>query len=269
MAEPAAPEITGNVLFYNTPEPLNSERHAKLGLKSVAKPFGFAKTGHIVPVTLGEFGLAAMSYPIIFAGPEQTPLAVMGLKAGQNLFVQEDGGFEEGFYLPAYIRRYPFVLAGNDEQSELIVCIDVSSALLGENTDTPLFDGKGGTTEYTKNAIKFCEDFEGERVRTTQWIDMLRGLDIFENKQAAFTPMNPDGSSGQPVLIAEYQAISEEKVNALPDEKLLELQKNGALGFIYAHLLSLLAWDRLIAIAAKRGGDSLPTGGPVPNAANA
>ena len=235
MAEPAAPEITGNVLFYNTPEPLNSERHAKLGLKSVAKPFGFAKTGHIVPVTLGEFGLAAMSYPIIFAGPEQTPLAVMGLKAGQNLFVQEDGGFEEGFYLPAYIRRYPFVLAGNDEQSELIVCIDVSSALLGENTDTPLFDGKGGTTEYT---------------------------------QAAFTPMNPDGSSGQPVLIAEYQAISEEKVNALPDEKLLELQKNGALGFIYAHLLSLLAWDRLIAIAAKRGGDSLPTGGPPP-AANA
>ena len=81
MAEPAAPEITGNVLFYNTPEPLNSERHAKLGLKNVGKPFGFAKTGHVVPVTLGEFGLAAMSYPIIFAGPEQTPLAVMGLKA--------------------------------------------------------------------------------------------------------------------------------------------------------------------------------------------
>ena len=266
MAEPAAPEITGNVLFYNTPEPLNSEKHAKLGLKSVGKPFGFAKTGHIVPVTLGEFGLAAMSYPIIFAGPDFTPLAVMGLKAGQNLFVQEDGGFEEGFYLPAYIRRYPFVLAGNDEQSELIVCIDVSSPLIGENTDTPLFD-KGATTEYTKNAIKFCEDFEGERVRTTQWIEMLRGLDIFEMKQAAFTPMDSNGVAGQPILIAEYQAISEEKVNALPDEKLLELQKNGALGFIYAHLLSLLAWDRLIAIAAKRGGDAMPTAAPA--AANA
>ncbi len=261
MADAAAPEITGNVLFYNTPEPLNSEKHAKLGLKNVGKPFGFAKTGHIVPVTLGEFGLAAMSYPIIFAGPDLTPLAVMGLKAGQNLFVQEDGGFEEGFYLPAYIRRYPFVLAGNDEQSELIVCIDVSSPLIGENTETPLFDANG-TTEYTKNAIKFCEDFEGERVRTTQWIEMLRGLDIFENKQAAFTPMGPDGATGQPILIAEYQAISEEKVNALPDEKLLELQKNGALGFIYAHLLSLLAWDRLIALAAKRGPDALPTGAP-------
>ncbi len=266
MAEPAAPEITGNVLFYNTPEPLNSEKHAKLGLKNVGKPFGFAKTGHIVPVTLGEFGLAAMSYPIIFAGPDFTPLAVMGLKAGQNLFVQEDGGFEEGFYLPAYIRRYPFVLAGNDEQSELIVCIDVSSPLIGENTETPLFDANG-TTEYTKNAIKFCEDFEGERVRTTQWIEMLRGLDIFEMKQAAFTPMAANGATGQPILIAEYQAISEEKVNALPDEKLLELQKNGALGFVYAHLLSLLAWDRLIALAAKRGPDAMPAGAPV--AANA
>jgi hypothetical protein len=261
MADAAAPEITGNVLFYNTPEPLNSEKHAKLGLKNIGKPFGFAKTGHIVPVTLGEFGLAAMSYPIIFAGPDFTPLAVMGLKAGQNLFVQEDGGFEEGFYLPAYIRRYPFVLAGNDEQSELIVCIDVSSPLIGENTDTPLFDANGAT-EYTKNAIKFCEDFEGERVRTTQWIEMLRGLDIFEMKQAAFTPMGPNGATGQPILIAEYQAISEEKVNALPDEKLLELQKNGALGFIYAHLLSLLAWDRLIAIAAKRGPDAMPQGAP-------
>jgi hypothetical protein len=267
MAEPAAPEITGNVLFYNTPEPLNSEKHAKLGLKNIGKPFGFAKTGHIVPVTLGEFGLAAMSYPIIFAGPEHTPLAVMGLKAGQNLFVTEDGGFEEGFYLPAYIRRYPFVLAGDDEQKQLIVCIDVSSPLLGENTETPLFDDKGVATEYTKNAIKFCEDFEGERVRTAQWIEMLRGLDIFETKQAAFTPMAADGSTGQPILIAEYQAISEEKVNALSDEKLLELQKNGALGFIYAHLLSLLAWDRLIALAAKRGPDAMPSAAPA--AANA
>lgn len=259
MAEPAAPEITGNVLFYNTPEPLNSEKHAKLGLKSIPKPFGFAKTGHIVPVTLGEFGLAAMSYPIIFAGPDFTPLAVMGLKAGQNLFVQEDGGFEEGFYLPAYIRRYPFVLAGNDEQKELIVCIDVSSPLLGENTDTPLFD-KGATTEYTKNAIKFCEDFESERVRTTQWIEMLRGHDLFETKQAAFTPVRPDGTNGDPVVVAEYSALSEEKVNALPDATILELQKNGALGFIYAHLLSLLAWDRLIALAAKRG--ELPANTP-------
>jgi hypothetical protein len=261
MADAAAPEITGNVLFYNTPEPLNNEAHAKLGLINLAKPFGFAKTGHIVPVTLGEMGLASMSYPIIFAGNNYTPLAVMGLKAGQNLFVTEDGGFEEGYYLPAYIRRYPFVLAGDDEQKQLIVCIDRSSALLGENTDTPLFDANGAT-EYTKNAIKFCQDFEEERVRTEVWIDMLKGLDIFENKQAAFNPILPDGTTGEPVLIAEYFAISEDKVNALPDEKLLELQKNGALGFIYAHLLSLLNWDRMIALAAKRGGDAMPVGVP-------
>ena len=263
----AAPEISGNVLFYEQPEPLNRERHGKLALISQNKPFGFASKGHIVPVTLGEFGLAAMSYPIIFAGPEFTPLAVMGLKPGQNLFIHDDGGFEEGFYLPAYIRRYPFVLAGNDEQQELIVCIDRASPLLGENGDTPLFDDNGAT-EYTKNAIKFCEDFEGERIRTASWIKMLQGHDLFETKQAAFTPVLADGTNGDPVVIAEYSAISEDRLNALSDAALLELQKNGAMGFIYAHLLSLLAWDRLIAIAAKRGGDSLPTGGPPP-AANA
>ncbi len=257
----SGPEISGNVLFYSTPEPLNREQHAKLGLQTVDKPFGFAKTGHIVPVTLGEMGLTALSYPIIFAGSEYTPLAVMGLNAGQNLFVQEDGGFEDGYYLPAYIRRYPFVLAGNDEQQELIVCIDRSSVLLGEGGDTPLFDAKGEPTEYTKNAIKFCEDFEAERHRTTAFVAMLKEADLFENKQAVFNPLGPDGKPGEPVLIAEYFAVSEEKLGKLSDEKLLEMQKNGALGFIYAHLLSLLGWDRLIALAAKRG-DGLPTGRP-------
>ena len=263
----AAPEISGNVLFYEQPEPLNRERHGKLALISQNKPFGFASKGHIVPVTLGEFGLAAMSYPIIFAGPEFTPLAVMGLKPGQNLFIHDDGGLEEGFSLPAYIRRYPFVLPGNDEQQELIVCIDRASPLLGENGDTPLFDDNGAT-EYTKNAIKFCEDFEGERIRTASWIKMLQGHDLFETKQAAFTPVLADGTNGDPVVIAEYSAISEDRLNALSDAALLELQKNGAMGFIYAHLLSLLAWDRLIALAAKRGGDAIPTA-PPPAAANA
>ncbi len=67
-----------------------------------------------------------------------------------------------------------------------------------------------------------------------------------------FTPRNPDGTAAAPQKIAEYFAVSEDKLKALPAEKLAELRDNGALGQIYAHLVSLLGWDRLIALTFQR-----------------
>jgi hypothetical protein len=272
MAETPAPadqgEISGNVLFYSKPEPLNREQHGQLGLVEKEKPFGFAKTGHVVPLTVSEFGQAALSFPIIFAGDERLPLAVMGLNGGQNLFINEDGSFEDATYLPAYIRRYPFVLAGNDGDEQMVVCIDRASDLLSEAGAVKLFDDKGEPSQYTKDAIKFCDDFEGERRRTVAFVSMLKEYDLFELKQAVYNPRNPDGSTGQPQLIAEYFAISDEKLKALSPEKLAELRDNGALGTIYAHLISLLGWDRLMAVAVKKGPATLPLAAQQP-AANA
>ncbi len=269
-ATPAADgEISGNVLFYSTPEPLNPQQHGKLGLVDMEKPFSFAKGGHVVPLTVGEFGQAALNFPIIFAGDERIPLAVMGLNGEQNLFISDDGAFEDATYLPAYIRRYPFVLAGADG-GQMLVCIDRASVLLSESGKTKLFDDKGQPTQYTKDAIKFCDDFEGERQRTMSFVAVLKDLDLFELKQAVFTPRSPDGSNGQPQLIAEYWAISDDKFKALKPEKLAELRDNGAMGAIYAHMISLLGWDRLIALAAKRGPASMPPPVPVqPQPANA
>ena len=71
-------------------------------------------------------------------------------------------------------------------------------------------------------------------------------------KQATFTPRNPDGSTGEPQLIAEYFAVSEEKLAKLSGEKLEQLRASGALPQIYAHLLSLLGWDRVITRAILR-----------------
>ncbi|MEO1323505.1 MAG: SapC family protein, partial [Pseudomonadota bacterium] len=73
-------ELTGNVLFYKNPQPLNPEQHAGLGVKQIDQPFGFLRTAHAVPVTVTEFGMAAASYPIIFVGEEFTPVAVMGVR---------------------------------------------------------------------------------------------------------------------------------------------------------------------------------------------
>ena len=245
------PQLSGNVLFYSQPEPLSKEAHAKLGVKRVDNPFSFAGATHVVPLTVTEFGQACLSFPIIFAGEKRIPLAAMGLYEGQNLFFNEQGGFEVATYMPAYIRRYPFVLAGDEKGDQMLVCIDRASNLIGENSDAPFFEN-GEPTAFTQNCITFCNNFENDRRLTESFVGLLNELDLFETKTANYTPMNADGSPGEPQKIADYFGVSEEKLKALPAAKLLELRDNGALGQIYAHLISLNGWDRLIAKALER-----------------
>jgi len=253
MTTNAQSGITGNVLFYSRPEPLSSEVHGKMGVKSMNGPFGFAKIGHAVPLTVGEFPLAALSSPIIFVGEEKMPIAVMGLNAGDNMFLREDGTFEPAVYIPAYIRRYPFVFANDDSAQQMVLCIDRGAEFFAEkDPDLAFFEDNGEPSQYLKNCIEFCNNFEIERQRTTGFVQVLNELDLFETKIAAYTPMNPDGTAGESQRIAEYFGVSEEKLNALSTEKLVEIRGNGALGQIYAHLISLAGWDRLIAKALAK-----------------
>lgn len=247
-----AGEISGTVLFYSRPEPLNPELHGKLGVKRLDTPFKFAKAGHAIPLTVGEFPLAAVTGPIIFVGDEKLPLAVMGLNAGENMFVRDDGMFEPGVYVPAYVRRYPFVFANDDANQQMVLCVDREADFVVEGGDLPFFEKDGQPSEYTKACMEFCNNFELERQRTMSFVQLLQDLDLFELKTANFTPPAPEGQAVQPQKIAEYFGVSEEKLNALPAEKYLELRDNGALAQIYAHLLSLVGWDRLISLALTR-----------------
>ena len=251
-------QITGNVLFYSKPEPLSADLHKNLGVKRMDGPFKFAKAGHAVPLTVTEFGLAAVCGPIIFVGEEKIPLAVMGLNAGDNMFLQDNGTFEPGVYVPAYIRRYPFVFANDSAAGQMILCIDRAAEFIVEGGEMPFFEANGEPSEYTKNCISFCNDYEQERGRTQGFVQLLKDLDLFHTRQAMFTPTNPDGTAGEPQVIAEYFAVAEEKLNALPAEKLAELRDNGALTQIYAHLTSLVGWDRLIALAMVKAANAQP-----------
>jgi len=250
-------QISGTVLFYSKPEPLSPETHGKMGVKSMDGPFGFAKAGHAIPLTVGEFPLAAVTGPIIFVGDEKLPIAVMGLNAGENMFLRDDGLFEPGCYVPAYIRRYPFVFANDDTAKQMVLCIDRAAEFVVEGGDMPFFDGNE-PSDYTKSCIEFCNNFEVERQRTMSFIQLLKDLDLFETKTASFTPANPDGTMGEPQKIAEYFGVSEDRLNKLPTEKLVEIRDNGALAQIYAHLLSLVGWDRLVAIALTRSANQQP-----------
>jgi len=244
--------LSGNVLFYKSPEPLNPEAHGAMGIKAVDHPHAFVAQTNVVPLTIAEFPAAALSYPIVFIGDNMMPVAAMGLSSGQNVFVSPEGAFRGDSYLPAFARRYPFVFANDEQQQRLILCVDIEAPMVVKsNPDVPFFEnGKG--TPYLDNAMQFCQDFENERQRTESFVGLLKSLDLLSQRETVYRPTGPDGQAGEPQKIAEYYAVDEEKLNALSPEKFTELRDNGALTHIYAHLNSLLAWDRLIALTIER-----------------
>jgi hypothetical protein len=244
-------QLTGQVLFYSQPEPLNPENHSKLGLQPMDAPFAFAAAAHIIPIHVSEFGPASLCYPIIFAGDQKTPLAVTGVMNGENLFVDANGQYDPTAYIPAFVRRYPFVLANNDNQDQLVVCIDRAAPMLTEGGQVKLFEN-GKLSPFAEQAVEFCSNFETERRRTDLFVNKLKELDLFEVKQANFQPRMPDGTLGEPIMLADYFAISEEKLNALADADLKELHVTGALRQCYAHLTSMFNWERVVNRASQR-----------------
>lgn len=241
----AAPTLSGNVVMYSKPEPLNPQQHGDLAMVSTDAPFAFAFAANAVPLQVTEFGPASLNYPVIFAGSERTPLAIMSIRPNENLFITE-GRYDPEAYIPAFIRRYPFVVASNPESDQVIVCIDVDAHFIkkGEG-DVKLFEN-GEPTDYTKNAIQFCENFETERQRTDAFVQLMKDLDLLAERKHTIRPNNDDGTAGEEIELSDYFAVSEEKLMALPTDKLVEMRNSGALQQVYAHLNSLLNWERLV-----------------------
>ena len=253
-AQAQNPQLSGQVMFYSQPELLSKELHGKLGVNTAPTRFGYANNSHVSPLTVPEFAQASTSFPIIFVGQDYNPVAVLGLREGQNLFATPEKGFEADSYVPAFIRRYPFVLAQSDagvpqeDGERMLVAIDRSYEYIAENAEFPFFDAKGEPTAYTQACMQFCNDFETQVRTTHQFVAMLKELDLFHQRNTTYTPQNPDGSpAGETQVIAEYFGVNEEKLKALPKDKLAELVANGALQQIYAHINSLHGWDRLMA----------------------
>ncbi len=256
---PGDAALTGNVLFYSKPEPLSIEAHGKLGIKTLDNPYAFMAQTNMVPLTVTEFSPAAVCYPIVFLGDARAPVAIMGLNQNTNLFVQADGMVRADAYLPAFARRYPFVFANQEQEGRLILCIDRDAAMVSEDGETKLFED-GKASAFTENAMKFCSDFETERRRSESFVKLLQEHDLLDVREYNYRGRNPDGSEAPPQKIAEFYAVSEEKLRSLKPDALDALNQNGALGQIYAHLVSLQNWDRLVVIAMDQARLNTPQG---------
>jgi hypothetical protein len=251
-------QTLGKILFYKQLEPLSVEKHRSLGVSQVANPFSFLADTHLVPLTVDEFGLAAVCYPIIFDTQTKTPLAVMGLRAGMNVFLGADGSLDPEVYLPAFARRYPFlpVIANtnqpepNQEGERVLVCIDRSAKMLSQTPEMPFFDGDK-PSKFTQEAIQFCREFDVLGRRTTEFVKLMDQHNLFELTPLALPRAKPDGTPDEPVKIGEYLRIDEKKLNALAKDTYIELRDRGVSAVMHAHLLSLGLWPKILSRAAR------------------
>lgn len=256
-------QTLGKILFYRQLEPLNYEKHRNLGVSQVTNPFSFLADTHLVPLTVDEFGLAAVCYPIIFDTQSKAPLAVMGLRPGMNVFLGADGSLDPEVYLPAFARRYPFlpIIANGDAQQSaevkgpegdrVLVCIDRAAKMLSNKPELPFFENGDKPSRYTQEAIQFCREFDMLGRRTNEFIKLIEENNLFELTPLALPRAKPDGTPDEPQKIGEYLRISEAKLNALPKDKYIELRDKGVTAVMHAHLLSLGLWPKILSRAAR------------------
>ncbi|MFW2852929.1 SapC family protein [Sphingomonas sp. TX0543] len=224
-------------LFYNGLEPLSSDLHANYRLRP-ANAAPFLQHQHAIPVTVEEFPLVQRFMPIVFtAGDDAVPIALMGLNEGVNVFIDAEGKLtEDNFYVPAYIRRYPFMLARlRPDADELSLCFDPTADTIGAfDEGEALFDGTQ-PSEFTRNILSFNESFEQAGARTGGFVQELREMDLLMEGEVS---IQHDGYE-QPFVYRGFQMVNEEKLADLRGDQLRKMSKSGMLPLIYAHLFSL------------------------------
>jgi hypothetical protein len=238
-------------LFYNSLEPLNLDQHGKMRVRGLQ---GLPEAGrtHAVPLTVDEFALVQRHYPIVFSvGGTPVPIALMGLNEGVNVFIDEKGlPLDTSFYIPAYLRRYPFLLARlRSDSDELSLCFDPTSGAVGEfDEGEPLFDGDQPSSATTA-ILEFCEQFEAAGIRTNAFIEELVKTDLLMDGEVAIQPEGAD----QPFVYRGFRMVDEEKLRNVRGDELRKMNQNGMLPLIYAHLFSLAQMREVFGRQIQQG----------------
>jgi hypothetical protein len=246
-------------LLYSDLQPLSSNLHGNWKIRRLEKSPNMANV-HAVPATVEEFPLLQRHYPVVFSvGDNPVPLALMGLNEGVNVFLDAQGVLiDREVYVPAYLRRYPFLLAKlRPESDELSLCVDPSSGAVGEFEDgEPLFDGDQ-PSEATKAVLQFCEQFETAGQRTGAFMEELKQANLLMEGEVA---IQPEGQE-QPFVYRGFQMVDEEKLRNLRGDELRKMNQNGMLALIFAHLFSLSQTRDIFSKQVAQGKGPMPMPG--------
>jgi hypothetical protein len=227
-------------LFYSSIIVLDRNTNRDLRIQTPEQPFAFAAGSHVIPALMAEFVLGCRDMPILFieeAG-QVSPLFMVGMRSGRNDFIDASGRWA-GQHAPAYVRRYPFI-GGDVSQEQQVICLDGGFSGIRETEGDRLFTEEGEPSAALQQAIAFVAEYAGAAAATATFTAALKELDLFQT--VTIDIRTPSGASSN---FHGFSAISEEKLNALPDEALLDLKRKGYLAPIYAHLISMTNFSAL------------------------
>jgi SapC len=234
-------------LFYAQPKVLQPRRHGARSLAGSAD-YRFTATTNAVPLVAAEMPSAARHFPVVFTDEAlPQPVAVLGLRAGQNLFVDAQGQWQPGSYVPAYVRRYPFIFLENEACTEYTLCIDEAAVAVVPGSWNPFFDASDRPTPLTRSALAFCRDYQAQLEPTLAFARALVAAQLLVDHRADVTLKD-----GQQLSLSGFKVIDEAKFNGLPDAEFCRWRTRGWLPWVYAHFASVGAWsglmDRMVAV---------------------
>ncbi len=223
------------LMLYERAIPISSERHRDWYVKT-GTDYSFARGVNSVPLLATEFIAAATEQAIVFAGEGEAiiPTVILGMRDGENVFVTEEGSWQ-GTYIPAFLRRYPFVFSRSKDEERFTLCLDEEfEGFNKEGKGERLFDSAGERTHYLESILNFAREYQSQFNRTTLFTNRLRELELLEPAQARF--QLPDGKYAS---LAGFHTINREKLKALPGSTLSEMAKTDELELCYVHIQSL------------------------------
>ena len=239
--------------LYKEPVAISITAHADQKLVS-ASSFRFAGEVSSLPLAAVEFTSAARSYPIVFSqNPPYSPLCITGIKNGQNLFVDASGQWERNTYIPAYVRRFPFLLLNDGKSDKMVLGIETTAHRLSKSSGDPLFES-GEPSEFLKQALAFCTDYNRQWEASLAMAKTLNeeGLLIVETSELPLP-------NKQTLRLGGFKVIDEAKLNNLATDTFIEWRNRGWLGPIYAHIASIANWPLLVYRSNSSAAVSEPT----------
>lgn len=235
-------------LFYEKPVALNRDNHKNVKIGTIDNSSFAAKTNSVF-LTGIEFIEAAKEYPIVFSKVSDdkfVPVTLLGLRNDENLFVDDSGKWDAN-YLPAFVRRYPFILAETGA-SELTVCVDEASTAFNAKDGKALFNEEGDNSEFLQTVLDFMNNYQVEYARTIAFVNHLNSLGLLTEMSA-----KAELTDGTSLVMNGLMIVDEQKLLALDDAQASSLFKSGELAWVYAHLISLSNISRLLdRVAARR-----------------
>jgi hypothetical protein len=247
-----------DAVYYEKPVALDRDKHRKLKVRATGS-FAFAAKANSLYLAGVEFNEACKEFAIVFTrvGSGRTvPVAMLGLRGRENLFVDAEGRWDAR-YIPAFVRRYPFVLAELPGRAELAVCVDEAFTGLNPADGEALFDAGGADTPFLQNALDFLRRYQAEYVRTEAFCQRLEQAGLLMEMNA-----KADLVDGRSFTINGLLIVDEKKLLALPDATALELLRSGEMHLISMHLVSLSNMQRLVDRMAARASPLQPAPRP-------